>query len=158
MKPRGITNRMQTRVLRCMTLSFALSFLCACGGTGVEDGSGGGGGSSSSSSGGGGPTGSATLTWSSVNTREDGNCLTDVGGYTISVGTMSGAYTMNRSIPLSGSACSTTGSTGACNIDTCSYTITGLTPGTNFFVIATYDSFGSRSVISNEISRVVVAD
>ena len=112
--------------------------LAGCGGSG-------GGGSSSGTSGGGGTGGGGTggtdgtlsLSWVAPTTNSDGTALTaltDLAGYKVYYGTASGVY----GTP-----------TDAGNVTT--YSLTGLTKGTTYYVAVTaYDTSNNESVKSTE--------
>lgn len=85
-------------------------------------------------------TGSATLTWTAPTQNTDGSPLTNLAGYRIDYGTSAGS--LIQSIDLPGAA-------------TTSDTLTGLTSGTWYFAITAYNSDGTSSVLSNEVSKTI---
>jgi hypothetical protein len=81
-------------------------------------------------------SGSVTLGWMAPSTREDGSALTNLAGYYIRYGRMSGIYDYVIDID---------------NPGTLSYVVEGLKPGTWYFVASAYDSDGLESNYSNEV-------
>ena len=76
----------------------------------------------------------ATLAW-------DPNTESDLAGYEIHFGTVSGNYTVHTDVH---------------NVTT--YTVTGLTAGqTYYFAVSAYDASGNKSGYSNEVSYSVPA-
>jgi uncharacterized protein YfaP (DUF2135 family) len=102
-----------------------------CGGGG---GSGGGSNNTSTS-----PNASATLAWDAPTTNTDGTPLTDIAGYKIYYGTVSGKYSHLLDVG---------------NVTT--YKVENLTVGTTyFFVVTDYNTSGTESVFSNEVAKTV---
>jgi hypothetical protein len=85
-------------------------------------------------------TGSVTLSWQPPTTREDGSPLTNLAGYYIYYGRMSGIYDFDIKID---------------NPGVTTYVVEELNPGTWYFVLSSYDSDGIESDYSNEISKEV---
>jgi hypothetical protein len=110
---------------------------------------GGGGGSSSSSSGNGSGTfSSATLTWYPPRTNADGAPLTDLGGYKVYYGISCGNYTNMKFVETA--YCKDTGGKTECT-----FIVEGLEPGTYYFAVTAYNSFGIESDFSNEVNKTV---
>ena len=87
-----------------------------------------------------GEPGSVTLSWTAPTTREDGSALTNLAGYRIRYGRMSGIYDYEINID---------------NPGTLTYVVEDLKPGAWFFVASAYDSSGLESNFSNEVKIVV---
>jgi len=83
---------------------------------------------------------SATVSWTAPTTNTDGSALTDLSGYKIYYGTASATYSHYIDVA-----------------NVTSYTVSGLTSGTYYFVVTAYDTEGYESVYSNEVSRNVSA-
>ena len=91
--------------------------------------------------------GDATLTWDAPTTNEDGTALTDLAGYKIYMSITRGQYNDSNIIADIAQTCGP-----GC---TETYTVTDLGNGTYYFVVAAYDTFGNRSVYSNEVSKTI---
>ena len=92
---------------------------------------------------------SVTLSWDAPTTNTDGTPLSDLSGYIIYYGTFSGDYTSSEDIGLSGCV-----APAPSVPHTCTYTVTGLTPGVTYYFAATaYDVFYNESDYSNEVER-----
>ena len=99
---------------------------------GLPGGGGGGGGTGNST---------ATLEWDSPTTNVDQSCLTNLAGYVVTYGNTPGATTYQEIIPVSSLSCTNTATITACGtVQTCSYTVRGLSPGQWYFTAATYNS------------------
>jgi hypothetical protein len=85
-------------------------------------------------------TGSVTLSWTAPTTREDGTPLTDLAGFRIQYGRMSGIYDYEIRID---------------NPGVLTYVVEGLQPGTWYFVLSAFDSSGIESNFSNEVEKEV---
>jgi hypothetical protein len=85
-------------------------------------------------------TGSMTLSWQPPTTREDGTPLTNLAGYYIYYGRLSGIYDFEIRID---------------NPGVTTYVVENLNPGMWYFVLSSYDSDGVESEYSNEISKEV---
>lgn len=83
-------------------------------------------------------TGSATLSWLAPTERADGTALTDLAGYRIHYGRMSGVYDYQIDLHTPGIA---------------TYVVENLVPGDWFFAVTAYDSAGLESDFSNEARR-----
>ena len=81
-------------------------------------------------------TGSVTLSWEAPTQRADGSPLTNLAGYYIHYGRMSGVYDYEIKIDNPGIT---------------TYVVEGLTPGTWYFVLSSYDTDGIESDYSEEI-------
>jgi Fibronectin type III domain len=86
------------------------------------------------------PTYSATVSWSVPVLNTDGTSLTDVSGYRVHYGTS--PTNLTQSIPISGAAVT-------------SHVVSGLTPGTYYFAVATLNSNQASSARSNVVSKTV---
>jgi len=85
--------------------------------------------------------GQATLSWVAPSTNEDGTPLTDLGGYKIYYGTVSGTYTQN---------------VDAGNVTT--YTFNNLTDVQTYYFVATaYNTARFESSYSNEITKIITS-
>ena len=82
-------------------------------------------------------TGKATLAWKAPTTNADGTPLTNLAGYKIHYGTVSGSYTTTLVIG-----------------NVTSYTI-ALPPGTYYFTVTAFDTLGSESGYSAEASKTL---
>jgi hypothetical protein len=85
-------------------------------------------------------TGSLTLSWQPPVTREDGTPLTNLAGYYIYYGRLSGIYDFEIRID---------------NPGVTTYVVENLDPGTWYLVLSSYDSDGVESEYSNEVSKEV---
>ena len=83
---------------------------------------------------------SAAVSWSVPLLNTDGSPLTDVSGYRVYYGTS--PTNLAQSIPVSGAGVT-------------SYVVTGLAAGTYYFAVATINSTGMASAVSNAASRSV---
>lgn len=84
--------------------------------------------------------GSVTLSWSPPESRVDGSPLTNLAGYKIDYGLMSGVY--DYEIDVS-------------NAGVMTYVVENLSPGEWFFAVAAYDAEGLESDPSNEVARTI---
>ncbi|MCZ6795876.1 MAG: fibronectin type III domain-containing protein [Planctomycetota bacterium] len=80
------------------------------------------------------PPGSVTLAWDAPTSNADGSPLNDLVGYRIYDGVVSGVYDMVTDV-------------GAVT----QFSFDALSPGTYFFAVTAYDTFGNESVFSGEI-------
>ena len=81
------------------------------------------------------------LTWTPTTMKADGTLATDIGGYRVYYGQVSGKYGFVKTVDSQPEA-----------------RIFGLVPGrTYYFAVAAYDSAGTESSLSNEVSRVTPA-
>jgi hypothetical protein len=87
-----------------------------------------------------GGTGSVTLSWTAPTTREDGTSLTNLAGYYIRYGRMSGVYDYEIKVD---------------NPGVTTYLVEGLQSGTWYFVLSAYDGDGLESNASNEVVKEV---
>lgn len=85
-------------------------------------------------------TGATTLTWDAPTERTDGTALTNLAGYRIHYGRMSGIYDYQIDLNTPGIM---------------TYVIEDLVPGEWFFTVTAYDSEGLESDFSNEARRIV---
>jgi hypothetical protein len=88
--------------------------------------------------------GSATLSWTAPTTNLDGTPLTDLAGYKVYLGTVSGVY----GVPID---------VGFIASSSPSYTVSNLGTGTYYFAVTAYDSTGLESSLSNEASKTFSA-
>lgn len=88
-----------------------------------------------------GEIGSVSLAWEAPTRRADGSALTDLAGYRIYYGRMSGIYDYEIEID---------------NPGTLAYVVENLVPGDWYFAVAAFDSKALESDYSNELSRVVL--
>uniref|UniRef100_A0A6M3J749 Fibronectin type-III domain-containing protein n=1 Tax=viral metagenome TaxID=1070528 RepID=A0A6M3J749_9ZZZZ len=91
--------------------------------------------------------GQAILSWQAPTTNEDGTPLTDLAGYKVYYGKVSATYTIIKDI---GNVL-----TYAITENALTYTITGLGEGTWYFVVTAYNTIGTESAYSNEVSKVI---
>lgn len=87
-----------------------------------------------------GELGSATLSWAAPTTRTDGSALTNLSGFKIYYGRMSGTYDYTVDITSPG---------------VLTYVVEGLVAGEWFFALSAYDSDDLESNHSDEASRVI---
>lgn len=131
--------------------------MAACGGHGETESAspsntGSGGGGSGSGSG----TFTATLKWEAPTTNVDQSCLTNLAGYTVTYGNASGATSHQESIPLSSLACVNTNTATACGtVQTCIYTVRGLSSGQWYFRATSYNTDLISGAASNEATLTV---
>lgn len=85
-------------------------------------------------------TGSATLSWTAPTVNTNGTPITDLAGYYIHYGTVSGSLTSVITVP------------GA---STTEYEISNLPSGTYYFTVSAYNSLGVESAPSNEASKTI---
>jgi hypothetical protein len=83
-------------------------------------------------------SGLATLSWDPPTTNADGTPLTDLAGYKVYYGTVSGSYSQNINVG---------------NITT--YTVADLNNGTYYFAVTAYNTSGNESEYSNEVSKTI---
>ena len=106
--------------------------------------------------GGGGGTFTATLEWESPTTNGDQSCLTNLAGYTVTYGNIPGATTYQESIPVSNLACVSTSTVTACGtVQTCTYTVRGLSSGQWYFTATTYNTDLIFGPASNEAALTI---
>jgi len=80
------------------------------------------------------------VSWSVPLLNTDGTSLTDISGYRVHYGTS--PTSLSQSVTVSGPGIT-------------SHVITGLAPGTYYFAVATVNSTGVASVVSNAASKTV---
>ncbi len=80
-----------------------------------------------------------SLSWDAPATYVDGTLLTDLAGFKVYYGTSSGVYTQVTDVR-----------------NVTSYSTGTLGPGTYYFAVTAYDSYGSESQFSNEISTTIL--
>jgi hypothetical protein len=85
-------------------------------------------------------TGSATLSWTAPTENTDGSPITDLAGFHIYYGTDESAPSQTIDV---------TGATAT------SYVISGLTPGTYYFTVVSYNSSGIDSADSNVAVKAI---
>jgi hypothetical protein len=88
-----------------------------------------------------GENGSITLSWDAPTARVDGSPLTNLAGYKIYYGRMSGTYDYEIEIETPGVS---------------TYVVEDLVAGDWFFALAAYDSEGLESDRSNEVLRQIL--
>jgi hypothetical protein len=81
-----------------------------------------------------------TLSWVPPTERTDGSALTDLAGYKIHYGRMSGVYDYEINLTTPGLA---------------TYVVENLVPGDWYFTLTAYDSGGLESELSNEAHRLI---
>lgn len=98
----------------------------------------------------------ATLSWEAPVTNLDGTCADDLEGFRVHAGSESGVYTKTQQVSLASSdlTCEQTGLDATCSVpvQTCTYTMSGLTSGTWFFAVQAFDVGMSYSPFSDEVS------
>ncbi len=87
-----------------------------------------------------GQTGSATLSWTAPTARTDGSPLTNLAGYKVFYGRMSGIY--DHQIDIS-------------NPGILTFVVENLVSGDGYFALTAYDSQGLESDRSNEVLRQI---
>lgn len=85
-------------------------------------------------------TGSATLRWAAPTTNADGSMLNDLSGYIVKWGLAPNALTESETVDDP-------------NIET--HPLSGLQPGTYYFVVVAVDQAGNQSANSNVFSAIV---
>ena len=84
--------------------------------------------------------GEAVLEWDVPMMRDDGSCLWDLKGFVVSWGTGPDQLLEAERIPLEELSCRGTGEKTPCGeIQRCTFTVKGLSPGTWYFVVRAYD-------------------
>jgi hypothetical protein len=81
---------------------------------------------------------SVNLAWESPTTNDDGTLLTDLAGYKIYHGTSPGDYTTVIDVGM-----------------ITQYTVKGLEPGFNYFVVTAYNITRNESAYSNEVNKEI---
>lgn len=110
----------------------------------------------SNTGGGGSGTFTATLEWEAPTTNVDQSCFTNLAGYTVTYGNASGATNYQESIPLGSLACVNTSTVTACGtVQTCTYTVRGLSSGQWYFKATTYNTDLISSAASNEAALTI---
>ncbi|HXW68039.1 MAG TPA: S-layer homology domain-containing protein, partial [Dissulfurispiraceae bacterium] len=84
--------------------------------------------------------GQASLSWTEPTTNTNGTELTDLAGYKVYYGTVSGDYTQNVNVG-----------------NVTNYTVSNLAAGTYYFAVAAYDTSGNQSTYSNQVSTTIPA-
>ena len=84
--------------------------------------------------------GTVTLNWNPPTENVDGTALTNLAGYKIHYGTASGAYTQSVTVGNPGLA---------------TYVVSSLAPGKYYFSVTAYNSAGTESPLSSEVSASV---
>lgn len=79
-----------------------------------------------------------SLSWDAPTTNEDGTQLTDLSGYKVYYGNLSGEYSNTEDVG---------------NLTT--YKVTNLGDGEWYFVVTAYDTSGNESAYSNEVSETI---
>jgi hypothetical protein len=87
-----------------------------------------------------GEMGSASLSWVAPTTRTDGTALTDLAGYKIYYGRMSGTYDYTIEVD---------------NPGVLTYVVEGLVSGEWYFALSAYDASDIESTRSNEVTRKI---
>lgn len=87
-------------------------------------------------------TGGAFVSWTPPTTTNVGTPLTDLAGFNVYYGANPSALTNRVNIP---------------NVSATGYAVTGLAPGTWYFVVTSYTAQGTESVPSNAVPATVVA-
>lgn len=85
--------------------------------------------------------GEAVLSCDPATQNEDGTPYTNPQSIKVYYGTQSGTYTQEATLP---------------DPNDCNYTVTGLAPGTWYFVATSVNTAGVESVYSNETSKVIL--
>lgn len=123
---------------------FSLSFLvilvvvlAGCGAGGGQSALPGGGSASTTGTG----SSAHALMWDAPTSNTDGSPITDLAGYKIYYGTVSGNYTASIDV----------GNTTSIPITTLSSSVPA--PGVYYITVAAYDTAGNESVFSNEITQ-----
>lgn len=100
----------------------------------------------------GGDTGTATLTWDGPTTNADvgSTPLDDLAGYRVYMSTIAGQYDRANDRVADITAGSSNG--GGTGITT---TVSGLAPGTYYFVVTAHDGAGNESVDTSEVSKTI---
>jgi len=127
-------------IKRIMSILIATSFIAALAGCG--GGSGGTVGGVTGGSGGSGGTTTGTLSWNAPTTNTDGSALTDLAGYKVYYGTVSGTYA--GSINMAGK--------NSTSLSVATLASTVPVRGTYYIAVTAYDTSGFESNYSNEVS------
>ena len=86
-------------------------------------------------------SGSAALSWVAPTLRTDGTALTNLAGFRIYYGKVSGSYPNSISIT---------------NPKLGGYTVEALPAGTYYFVTTAFDAYGNESAYSNPVSKTIL--
>ena len=84
--------------------------------------------------------GSATLSWTPPTENDDGSTLTDLAGFRIQYGTSASALTQTVQVSNPGVA---------------TYVVTGLSSGSWFFAVKSYNTGGAESANSTVVSKTI---
>lgn len=87
-----------------------------------------------------GNVGTASLSWTPPTTNADGTALSDLAGYNIYYGMVSGSYPNKVVVNTPGVS---------------SYLVENLASGTHYFIVRAYDFSGNESVDSNVASKTI---
>jgi len=87
------------------------------------------------------PTGSVTLSWTAPTTNEDGTTLTDLAGYRVYYGKVSGSY--SEVVTVEGFTSSSIGNLPIGKL--------------LYFSVTAFDTSGNESTLSSEVSTVIPA-
>lgn len=101
---------------------------------------------------------SVALEWDPVETNNDGTPCTDLAGYRLSMGTSTGMYIKTFDVGMGQETldpCITSPTPGCVRR---AFTVSGLPPDTYYFVATAYNTSGSESAPSNEISTALSSD
>jgi hypothetical protein len=102
---------------------------------------------------------SVILEWKSPSTEPSGSCAEEVAGYRIHAGMTSGNYTRIEEVNLSSSdlTCEEMSFDASCSLQmqSCTYTMHGLTPGIWYFSVQAYDLAMNNSPYSEEVSGTI---
>lgn len=125
---------MLKRISSLMFIVMLIAVLAGCGGSGSSSNNGTG-----TANGGGNVAG--ILIWDAPTSNTDGSPATDVAGYKIYYGTVSGTYTASIDV----------GNTTSIPMATLSASVP--VPGLYYIAVTAYDTAGNESVYSNEINK-----
>ena len=87
----------------------------------------------------GGGSGTFALAWAGPTTNTDGSPLTDLAGYKVHYGTVSGSYANTVDV----------GTASACSVNS-------LSPGTYYISVTAYNKEGAESGYSNEVTKTIL--
>ena len=137
---------LKNKIFSFFPISLVILILAGCGGAGSSDqtitSGGSGGNQPGTGSGGGGQTstaGSVSLAWDVPTTFVDGTPASGPVGFKVYYGTASRTYTNIIDVQ-----------------NATSYSINSLSPGTYYFAITAYDSYGIESDFSIELNKTIL--
>ena len=86
----------------------------------------------------------------------DQSCLANLAGYTVTYGNAPGSTSHSESIPLGSLSCVNTNTVTACGtVQSCTYTVRGLSSGQWYFKATAYNTDSTSGPASNEAALTI---